>query len=203
MQPQFKYRRAIEGRKTDEIHDAENSLLPRRGVPDEDARLSLNSMDKNRQVLNEHYNQSFRHRRDTWDLKKARGAVDRIAIEAILKLVLWIVGLGKFGTSSGLTSLHGTFSAKLISAFRTRGHAVVGINEYYASQKCPFNSPVGPSRKCDHGFVGRVNMPCQTPFLRDSMAAQNMVRAAQYRLFKGIRPAELQPLDSNGQPIWS
>ncbi|KAI7819638.1 hypothetical protein BC939DRAFT_459833 [Gamsiella multidivaricata] len=198
MQPQFKYRRAIEGRKIDEIHDAESSLLPRRGILDEDVRLFLNSIDKNRQVLNEYYNQSFRHRRNTWDLKKARDAEDRIAIEAIIKLVLWVVGLGKFGTSSGLTSLHGTFSAKLISAFRTRGHAV-----------CPFNGPVGPSRKYDHGFVGRVNMrsmyclACQMPFHRDSMAAQNMVRAAQYRLFKGIRPAELQPLDSNGQPIWS
>ncbi|KAG0349106.1 hypothetical protein BGZ54_004449, partial [Gamsiella multidivaricata] len=49
MQPQFKYRRAIEGRKTDEIHDAESSLLPRRGILDEDVRLFLNSMDKNRQ----------------------------------------------------------------------------------------------------------------------------------------------------------
>ncbi|KAI7818129.1 hypothetical protein BC939DRAFT_299299 [Gamsiella multidivaricata] len=223
MQPQFKYRRAIEGRKTDVIHDAESSLLPRRGISDEDVRLFLNSMDKIRQVLNEHYNQSFRHHRDTWDLKKARDAEDRITIEAILKLVkednqekavptnkvLWGVGLGKFGTSSGLTSLHGTFSAKLISALRTRSHAVVGINEYYASQKCPFNSPVGPSRKCDHGFVERVNMrsmyclACQMPFHRDSMAAQNMVQAAHYRLFKGIRHAELQPLDSNGQPIWS
>ncbi|KAF8957998.1 hypothetical protein BGZ46_002062, partial [Entomortierella lignicola] len=111
----------------------------------------------------------------------------------------------KFNTGSKLTSLHGTFGSKLISALRAEGHAVVGINEYYTSKKCPWNKPA-PGKTCGHGFVGQANMRrmycpgCMMPFHRDCMAAQNMVRAAQSIISTGTRPLDLQPLDDNNQP---
>ena len=129
MQPQFKYRRVLEKNKTDDVRDMEASLPPKKGVSDTGIQSYLQSVSKLK-GLDEHYNNTFRHRRDTWDMKKARDAEDRIAINAILDMVksdsngnpippnkvLWVIGLGKFNTGSNLTSLHGTFGSKLISA---------------------------------------------------------------------------------------
>lgn len=129
MQPQFKYRRALEARKTDDVRDMEASILPKKGISDAEIRYFLQSLNKVRDRLNRHYNETFRHRRDTWDMRKARDAEDRVAINAILNMVktdangnaipenkvLWVVGLGKFNTKAKLSSLHGTFGAKLVS----------------------------------------------------------------------------------------
>ncbi|KAF9176601.1 hypothetical protein BGZ49_006118, partial [Haplosporangium sp. Z 27] len=170
MQPQFKYRRVLEKNKTDDVRDMEASILPKKGVSDAGIQSYLQSVG-NLKGLDDHYNNTFRHRRDTWDMKKARDAEDRIAINAILDMVksdsngnpippnkvLWVIGLGEFNTGCKLTSLHGTFGSKLISALRAKGHAVVGINEFYTSKKCPWDNPV-PGKTCGHGFVGQANM---------------------------------------------
>jgi len=129
MQPQFKYRKAIEERKSDDIRDMEASIPPKKGVLDAKVKEYIQSVGKLK-GLDDYYNSTFRHRRDTWDMKKARDAEDWTAIKAILDMVkndsngnpippnkvLWVIGLGKFNTKSRLMSLHGTFGSKLISA---------------------------------------------------------------------------------------
>ncbi|KAF8946283.1 hypothetical protein BGZ46_005819, partial [Entomortierella lignicola] len=85
MQPQFKYRRVLEKNKTDDVRDMEASILPKKGVSDAGIQSYLQSVG-NLKGLDDYYNNTFRHRRDTWDMKKARDAEDRIAINAILDM---------------------------------------------------------------------------------------------------------------------
>ncbi|KAF9436054.1 hypothetical protein BGZ76_004933 [Entomortierella beljakovae] len=73
MQPQFKYRRVLEERKTDDVHDMEASILPKKSVSDADLQNYTRSVI-NLKGLDDYYNSTFRHRRDTWDMKKARDA---------------------------------------------------------------------------------------------------------------------------------
>ncbi|KAF9427223.1 hypothetical protein BGZ76_002426, partial [Entomortierella beljakovae] len=129
MQPQFRYRKVLEEHKTDDVRDMEVSILPKKGVSDADLQNYTRSV-VNLKGLDDYYNSTFRHRRDTFDMKKARDAEDWIAINTFLGMVkndsngnpispnkvLWVIGLGKFNTGSKLTSLHGTFGSKLISA---------------------------------------------------------------------------------------
>lgn len=77
---------------------------------------------------------------------------------------------------------------------------MVGINEYYTSQKCP----------CCHNFVARVGRSfrrlycktCRKKFHRDTMAAHNMCNIVQERLLHQRRPLYLQPRRQDGTYPW-
>ncbi len=122
-QPEFRFRRALERRKTEQVRDKEVSILPRKGVSDEEVVAFLQSQEAVQPVLNTHYNGSFTHRRMAWDVKKAKEAEFDTAISAIMDMfkeaprdkVLVAIGLGKFGSGgSKMPSSHGTFGAKLV-----------------------------------------------------------------------------------------
>ncbi|KAG0299606.1 hypothetical protein BGZ98_009904 [Dissophora globulifera] len=214
MQPQLKYHRVLEEHKSDvAVREAEQAILPRKGVPDSDVVEFLRSLHSNQKTLDKYYNHSFWHRRNAWDFKKAkqgeydqavRGVLDMVK-EAPRDKVIFSIGLGKFGSNSKSPSLHGTFGAKLVPALRAQGFAVTGINEYYTSQKCSMNRSVSAIlNPCNHGFVGRVNLRrsycsrCQMYFHRDILPCQNMIRATESHLVHQTRPAYLQPVTSAG-----
>ncbi|KAF9356649.1 hypothetical protein BGX26_004962 [Mortierella sp. AD094] len=108
------------------------------------------------------------------------------------------IGLGQFGSSSRLSSLHSSFLAFFVPLARSLGYIVVGVNEYYTSKKCPH---------C-HTFVFQVSTrglfceDCGTPFHRDEMAGHNMVNVVQGHLLHQKRPLYLQPVDENGHYPW-
>ncbi|KAF9378618.1 hypothetical protein CPC16_011207, partial [Podila verticillata] len=235
MQPSFKGRRDMQLRKEEyqltdsdhkgEVQELEQSIPPRKGV--QDAEVSSNYLQKATAVhprLHQYYNSNYWHRRTAWDMKKGKEGEYHVAIRSVLAMVedvpkekvLFVIGLGKFGTKSKLTSLHGTFGSLFVKTLRSLDYAVVGINEYYTSQKCPRNKPRNEQDPCDHGFVARVNTrqsycrKCQVYFHQDLLASQNMIVAAKDHLtvdasgtsLKG-RPLYLQPLNDDGTPRWT
>ncbi|KAG0041871.1 hypothetical protein BGZ83_001203 [Gryganskiella cystojenkinii] len=109
------------------------------------------------------------------------------------------IGLGSFMSSSGLSSLHGTFESYFIQKARALGYLVVGINEYYSSKKCP---------KCEQ-FVAQSESirrlyccHCKKFIHRDVMAAHNMVNILRAQVEKQERPLYLQPVDKDGNYPW-
>ncbi|KAG9321106.1 hypothetical protein KVV02_007335 [Mortierella alpina] len=185
-QPNFRFRRALESRKTNQICEREASILPRRGVSDREVVEFLKSEQTAHSDLDTHYNGSFTHRRMAWDFKNTKEAEFDTAISAIMDM----------------------FQEAPRDKLRAAGIAVVGINEYYTSQRCPFHSPVDPANTCDHGFVARVHTRrayCSKGhmyFHRDSLACQNMLRATATHVSLQKRPWFLQPLDDDGVPLW-
>ncbi|KAI1320520.1 hypothetical protein EDD11_000482, partial [Mortierella claussenii] len=81
---------------------------------------------------------------------------------------------------------------------RSLGYLVVGINEYYTSQKCP---------DC-HNFIARVTIRqlyctrCCHYHHRDVMAAENMVKIVRQCLETQTRPLHLQPVTKDGRHPW-
>lgn len=75
---------------------------------------------------------------------------------------------------------------------------MVGINEYYTSQKCP---------DC-HNFIARVTIrqlyckQCCHYHHRDVMAAENMAMIVRERLSTQTRPLHLQPVTEDGRHPW-
>ncbi|KAG0334605.1 hypothetical protein BG000_008192 [Podila horticola] len=234
MQPNFRGRLELEFHKDEyridkdgnevKVRDIELGIPQRTGVTDE--YVSSDYLPKAAAAhpdLHRYYNGDFWHRRTTWDVKKAKEGEYHVAICAILAMVhdvpkekvLFVLGLGKFGTKSKMASLHGTFDSLFLKTIRSLGYAVVGINEYYSSQKCPRNKPQDPQNPCNHGFIGRVTLrrsycpKCHVYFHRDLLASQNMIVAAKAHLTVDAmqgglkeRPLYLQPLNDDGTPRW-
>ncbi|KAG0013158.1 hypothetical protein BGZ81_001201 [Podila clonocystis] len=133
MQPNFRGRLALEFHKdeytidndgnTVKVRDIELGIPQRKGVTSE--YVSTDYLPKAAAAhpdLHNFYNGDFWHRRTTWDVKKAKEGEYHVAIRAILAMVhdvpkekvLFVLGLGKFGTKSKMASLHGTFDALLL-----------------------------------------------------------------------------------------
>ncbi|KAG0228228.1 hypothetical protein BGW41_003500, partial [Actinomortierella wolfii] len=83
---------------------------------------------------------------------------------------------------------------------RSLNYLVVGVNEFYTSKKCP---------SC-HNFVAQLeNMrqlfcpTCKKYFHRDQMAGHNIAKILRAHVQYGERPEYLQPVDNDGNLIWS
>ncbi|KAF9561473.1 hypothetical protein EC968_005761 [Mortierella alpina] len=108
------------------------------------------------------------------------------------------VGLGNFGSGSGLTSMDRAFASYFIRTCHALGYLVVGLNEFYTSKKCPH---------C-HDFVAQVTLRqlycphCRVYFHRDVMAGNNLCNVIDGYLQKGDRPEYLQPRNADGSYPW-
>jgi hypothetical protein len=77
-------------------------------------------------------------------------------------------------------------------------YIVVGVNEYYTSQKCP---------RCQD-FIGRITFRrlhcrrCMRRYHRDAMAAANMCNIVRGHLDGHGRPKYLQPTRADGSYPW-
>lgn len=139
MQPNFKGRREMQLRKEEyqlagsdhkgEVQELEQSIPPRKGV--QDAEVSSNYLQKATAAhsrLHQYYNGDYWHRRTAWDMKKGKEGEYHVAIRSVLAMVedvpkekvLFVIGLGKFGTKSKLTSLHGTFGSLFVKTVSHR-----------------------------------------------------------------------------------
>ncbi|TPX42511.1 hypothetical protein SeLEV6574_g05574 [Synchytrium endobioticum] len=136
----------------------------------------------------------------SWDAAKAKqGEMDR-ALEGLVRMVgetmgnklpdkkkvIVAIGLGEFETTN---SRHIGFTRYLIRKLKPLGYTIVGVDEYYTSQKCP----------CCGGYVERQAMRrlyCRQDHLwfhRDVLAAENMVNILLSFLDTGQRPEYLLP----------
>ncbi|KAF9903119.1 hypothetical protein EC991_004145 [Linnemannia zychae] len=108
------------------------------------------------------------------------------------------ISLGQFKSSSGLTTLHGSFQAFFIQLARSLGYVVVGVNEFFTSKKC---------LTCEQ-FVYQVNIrrlfwkSCKSFIHRDILAAHNMCNIVKSHLLIQERPDYLQPIDEDGNMPW-
>ncbi|GJJ76335.1 hypothetical protein EMPS_10900 [Entomortierella parvispora] len=108
------------------------------------------------------------------------------------------IGLGQFSSSMRLTTLHSSFETYFVQQARSLGYIVVGVNEYYTSQRCPV---------CTE-FVGQVDLrrlycsKCKAFMHRDVMAGHNMCNVIQEHLLNQRRPRYLQPRDANNNYPW-
>ncbi|KAG0244112.1 hypothetical protein BG011_003038, partial [Mortierella polycephala] len=215
-QPTFKHRRWLERRKgrtvegRDSISQIETSLPPRRGP---EASIS-NYIQREQEVeadLDSFYG-SVVLKKHKWNARKARAKEYRLVADRLLQLVggstgakrdednkvVIGVGLGKFSSKMRLSSLHESFSSYFVQKARSLGYIVVGVNEFYTSQKCP---------TCRE-FVGQVDLrqlycsKCQKYIHRDIMAGHNMCNAIRGHLLEQQRPLYLQPQDSAGNYPW-
>ncbi|TPX41630.1 hypothetical protein SeMB42_g05496 [Synchytrium endobioticum] len=102
------------------------------------------------------------------------------------KQVIVAIGMGDFSSAK---SRHVMFIRYLIRKLRPLGYTIVGVNEYFASKKCP----------CCQEFVEMPAMRrlycrgCNKWYHRDVMAADNMVNIVRGYLEHDERPAYLKP----------
>ncbi|KAG0247373.1 hypothetical protein DFQ27_002121, partial [Actinomortierella ambigua] len=206
------------------ISEVESLLPPLRG---ENAAFGAHMDHRNAysQVLDEFYNggdylakkdenaKGPLFKKHKWDAKRARKAEFQRIADSLLRMVggsigakrdednkvIIGVGLAKFQSTSGLSSLDGTFQSYFVRLARSLGYIVVGVNEYYSSKKCP---------SCK-GFVARTESfrrlycdNCQKYMHRDVMAGHNLCNAMRGHLEKGERPEYLQPVDDDGNFQW-
>ncbi|KAG9067473.1 hypothetical protein KI688_012256 [Linnemannia hyalina] len=71
---------------------------------------------------------------------------------------------------------------------RSLGYTVVGVNEYYTSEKCP--------------TCGENGQTCEAFMHRDVMAGHNMCNIVKTHLLMQTRPLYLQPVDVEGHYPW-
>ncbi|KAF9569519.1 hypothetical protein EC968_002563, partial [Mortierella alpina] len=214
-QPIFKFRKWLNDGKNDQpegeqsIQDIESNMPAMRGA---DANF-----DELTEYINKHQSQLHafygrRYQKHAWDSRRAMEAEYAAAADQLLKMVggsigekrkpdsnvLFGIGLGKFSSSSGLTSLHSSFETYLIKLLRSLGYVVVGCNEFYTSKKCP---------DCEN-FVCEVQIRilycenCRTYFHRDQLAGNNIANVLQSYVLRQERPKYLQPVDAKGSLIW-
>ncbi|GJJ77517.1 putative transposase [Entomortierella parvispora] len=219
MQPVFRYRRWLNTEKgvvteaePSSISDIESNLPPLRGSQSS-VEEYVRKIKEVEERLSTFYNgRNRRFKRHTWDMKRAKHAEYQAIAERLLRIVggttgrhrdpnnhvIIGVGLGQFKSSSRLSSLHSSFLDYFIPLARSLGYLVVGINEYYTSQKCP---------NC-HNFIARVTIRqlycthCKHFHHRDIMAAENMAMIVRERLEKQERPLHLQPVTEDGIYPW-
>ncbi|KAF9383425.1 hypothetical protein CPC16_008919 [Podila verticillata] len=109
------------------------------------------------------------------------------------------IGMGRFTSTSRLSSLHGTFESYFIQMARALGYLVVGVHEYYTSKKCP---------KCEQ-FVAQTESirrlyckECKKYMHRDVMAAHNITNILRGHVEKQERPMYLHPVDKDNNRPW-
>ncbi|OAQ26276.1 hypothetical protein K457DRAFT_706861 [Linnemannia elongata AG-77] len=114
------------------------------------------------------------------------------------KIVIGI-GMGRFTSTSRLSSLHGTFESYFIQKARSLGYLVVGVHEFYTSKKCP---------TCGN-FVGQAESiwrlycyHCKKYMHRDVMAGHNIVNIVRSHVEQQERPLYLHPVDKDGHYPW-
>ncbi|KAG0020284.1 Elongation of fatty acids protein 2 [Podila clonocystis] len=190
----------------------ESTLPPLRGT---EASVSshIKHRDKHYEALNNFYNgNNYQFKKHTWDAERAKQEEYAKVANELLKAVggsigakkadnnhvVIAIGLSKFQTKAGLASLDGTFSKYFIQLARSLGYIVIGINEFYTSQKCP---------KCEN-FIGRITLRrlhcrhCRRRYHRDAMAAANMCNIVRSYLSGNGRPRYLQPVRADGTYPW-
>ncbi|KAF8923515.1 hypothetical protein BGZ58_002852, partial [Dissophora ornata] len=218
-QPTLKFRRWTKSEKDNipvgedrSITDIETHLPPLRG-PSASTIDYIKEVEQVEERLKAFYNgPDGKYKRNHWDMQRARHGEFQLIAHRLLgivggglgilsdpsKPVIIGVGLGKFGTKSGLTSLHSTFLSYFVPLARSLGYLVVGLNEYYTSKKCP---------GCGQ-FVGQVDMrrfycsQCQVFHHRDVMAAENMANIVQGYVLDLQRPDYLHPIAPDGSMPW-
>ncbi|KAF9312624.1 hypothetical protein BG003_006091, partial [Podila horticola] len=219
MQPVFRYRRWLEDEKrkipdgqSESIADIESSLPPLRG---REASVT-NYIERLGQVedrlLEFHNGNNNRFKKHTWDMERAKHIEYQAIANSLLGIVggsvgehckednrvLIGVGLGQFGSSSRLSSLHSSFLSYFVPLVRSLGYIVVGLNEFYTSKKCP---------SCQE-FVAQVTLRelfcphCRKYYHRDVMAAQNMSNIVRGYIENQKRPRYLQPMTADGRYPW-
>ncbi|KAF9360179.1 hypothetical protein BGX26_010318 [Mortierella sp. AD094] len=195
------------------ICDIESSMPPLRG-PKVNLKEYLEHRVTYAEQLDRFYNHDALYKRYSWDARKAQKEEYRRIADSLLKMVggsigarkkegekvIIGVGLGKFSVTTRLTSLHTSFQSYFVQKARSLGYLVVGVNEYYTSQKCP---------TCEH-FVARVGDDircyycpnCKKYMHRDVMAGNNICNVILGHLEKQQRPKYLQPVDKYNNYPW-
>ncbi|KAF9160238.1 hypothetical protein DFQ26_005748 [Actinomortierella ambigua] len=170
--------------------------------------------EDNKEVLDKFYNgNKFFLKRHKWHARRGRQEEYHRLADGLLRMVggsigekkdkdnpvVVGIGLGRFRSTSGLSSLHGTFEEFFIRKARALGYVVVGVNEFYTSKKCP---------TC-HDFV------CETKSLRrhycskcgkyrhrDVLAGHNICNILKSTVEQQERPLYLQPMNEDGSYVW-
>ncbi|KAF8941202.1 subunit of tubulin prefoldin [Haplosporangium gracile] len=194
------------------VTDIETHLPPMKG-PSSNVINYIKELERVEEQLKGFYNgPDAKYKRHKWDMQRALHGEFQLIAHRLLgivgeglrirsvssKPVIINVGLSKFGTKSGLTSLHSTFLSYFISLARSLGYIVLGLNEYYTSKKC---------LACGL-FVAQVDLRrffcshCQVYHHRDIMAAENMANIIQGYLFDQQRPDHLHPVAPDGTMPW-
>ncbi|KAI7821855.1 hypothetical protein BC939DRAFT_454689 [Gamsiella multidivaricata] len=177
MQPVFRYRRWLEDEKqlipagqSDSIADIESCPPPIRG-PEASVTNYIEMLEQVEDRLLDFYNgNNNRFNKHTWDMKRAKHIEYQAIANSLLRIVggsigerckddnpvLIGVGLGQFGSSSRLSSLHSSFLSYFVPLARSLRYIVVGLNEFYTSGLPPVCGPSHPSRTllpplCDGG----------------------------------------------------
>ncbi|KAF9943624.1 hypothetical protein BGZ70_005698, partial [Mortierella alpina] len=152
-QPQFKFRRWMEGQKrivspgeSNSIRDIEGGLPALHG---EDASVInyVKELEKVEGRLERFYNgDNMMYTRHKWDSKRAKDSEFLVLANSLLKAVggnvgemrkdsnkvVIAIGLGQFSGTPGLTSLHSSFLSYFVRKARSLGYIVIGVNEYYS-----------------------------------------------------------------------
>ncbi|KAF9126055.1 hypothetical protein BGX30_000181 [Mortierella sp. GBA39] len=218
-QPNFRFRRWLEDEKKsipdgeqESISDIETHLPPLKGQGASVINYMKELERVERRLLEFYSGSDDQYNRHVWDTERARHAEYQLLADRLFNIVggslgaqrdpsnpvLIGIGLGKFATRSGLSSLHSTFLEYFIQMARSLGYVVVGLNEYYTSKKCPgcglFVAQVDMRRfYCSH---------CHVYHHRDVMAAENMANIVHGYLLDQERPDYLQPVASDGSLPW-
>ncbi|KAF9992821.1 hypothetical protein BGZ79_002596 [Entomortierella chlamydospora] len=102
----------------------------------------------------------------------------------------------RFRSTSGLSSLHGTFEDYFIHKARPLGYVVVGIREYYTSKKWPM------CRKfvCQTESIRRLY--CRKYRHRDVLEGHDMCNIPRASVEWQEQPDYLQPIDKDGNYPW-
>ncbi|KAF8975442.1 hypothetical protein BGZ46_009125 [Entomortierella lignicola] len=196
------------------IAHIESQLPPRRG-PDSSITNYVAALEEVEERLKLFYNgDDDRFQKHSWDMKRAKRIEYQKVANSLLSIVggsvgerraddnpvLIGVGLGEFGSSNRLSSLHSSFQSYFVRLARSLGYIVVGLQEYYTSKKCP---------RCEQ-FVAQVtirqlycrNCPQGRYHHRDVMAAENMSNLARSYLLNQVRPDYLHPVTADGRMPW-
>ncbi|KAI1290718.1 hypothetical protein EDD11_009078 [Mortierella claussenii] len=130
------------------------------------------------------------------------------------KIVIGI-GMGRFTSTSRLSSLHGTFESYFIQKARALGYLVIGVHEYYTSKRCPkcqqFVAQTESIRclycsyrkKYCSSKEGLTNNFTRALYMhRDTMVGHNMVNILRSHVEQQQRPLYLHPVDKDGHYPW-
>jgi hypothetical protein len=194
-EPYRLYKKKLEHRKPDITKDLE--VTPKFRTDDETNAQYFDRWIARNDSLSAFYN-SVTSKKQRWDLKKAeRGEFDR-AVDAMLHMVggsinqnvtsskspVIGIGTGEFSTQN---SLHGSFCDYFLRKVASLGYRVVGLNEYWTSQKCPHG----------HDFTESIDFRCKYCrkchkwFHRDIMAGENLGNVLIGMCADGSRPEYL------------
>ena len=208
MEPLKRYKRWLKSYKTNAMYASErtmtgsNSMDP--AIFREYAIHRLTSKHGSR--LSAFYNRRIMKYRK-WQLKLASKKVLDSSVDELLQMVgcssgkRWdfnngigpVIGIGLGQFRFHQDSVHAKFAKYLTQKARAIGIVVVGVNEYYTSQKCPRCL----SRLYEVDRRVKYCEECRMFFNRDNAAAQNISTLVIMRANKQPRPPQLmEPSDA-------